>query len=487
MTDSCLFLGDWEARRAQCHAERRQRAEQELCGLQLRVRSGAASLDAWLAILESRRKLEEVAAGAAARAVDELEARWKPQRLDVSGDSEVASWLLVAEREHIAARTASAARWAAALPSGGPELRLRYQQLIANLAPAANGGPGGRAAAPNAVAYLYIWDEAHEAAAKAWQSHSGRLQAASQALKEGHAPPDIWLSEVQYRERARGHLAQQAAAERALNDATIGVASAESDRSDFWAAYSAAYARAAVGPVAGGSPTDVSGTSGASSAAPAVKINVISAESSAELAPLPDMPSASGAVLQKTKVSIPTEKGIFGFGKGGWSDGCTLVLTLHGYLHVFAPAGSGESAEEELVESAIKASVYVPMATRCIFRRKGQERDLELAEADAEVAAAPPGGDAGNASAPEGQHRQPQQAAGQGSAAPQPTPAGRLGGGLRKLFGMESGTKVVPRCVRARVADDEAFTALERRCHEFRCRGLTARPAGEVTAAGAGK
>merc|ERR1719476_1291403 len=49
-----------------------------------------------------------------------------------------------------------------------------------------------------------------------------------------------------------------------------------------------------------------------------------------------------------------------------------------------APTQEGDSQEaakdEELVESAIKASVFVPMATKCVFLRKGKELILDLAE-----------------------------------------------------------------------------------------------------------
>jgi hypothetical protein len=168
------------------------------------------------------------------------------------------------------------------------------------------------------------------------------------------------------------------------------------------------------------------------------------------------------------------EKGMFGIGGGGWHDGCTLVLTLHGYLHVFgattapckaadtsaqftasrdeqAPTSdaSGSELEEELVESAIKASVYVPMAVRCVFLRKGKEYSVDLAEAEATGAS----------------DKQP----------------GGLGSGLRRWLSKDGsgakGTVVPPRKVQARVEDEFEFSTLERRCHEFVRRGQSFRQA----------
>eukprot|EP00416_Gambierdiscus_australes_P001531 CAMPEP_0171119734 /NCGR_PEP_ID=MMETSP0766_2-20121228/97940_1 /TAXON_ID=439317 /ORGANISM="Gambierdiscus australes, Strain CAWD 149" /LENGTH=81 /DNA_ID=CAMNT_0011582425 /DNA_START=12 /DNA_END=254 /DNA_ORIENTATION=+ len=79
---SCLFLHDWEAARAKVHACRRQSAEGTLYRLQMHTQNGLAAIEAWLAILEMRRKLQEAAAAAATRSLDELEARWRPQRVD---------------------------------------------------------------------------------------------------------------------------------------------------------------------------------------------------------------------------------------------------------------------------------------------------------------------------------------------------------------------------------------------------------------------
>jgi len=56
-------------------------------------------------------------------------------------------------------------------------------------------------------------------------------------------------------------------------------------------------------------------------------------------------------------------------------------LTIHGYLHLFLPDPKDPKAKEaeaetELVEADVKASVYAPRATKCVFQRKGQELEL---------------------------------------------------------------------------------------------------------------
>ena len=74
-------------------------------------------LDAWSGILESRRKLQEVADTASSHALGEVEARWKRDRWDNS-DGEAAAWLIAAEQAHSAALAARAPFWAAAVPHG---------------------------------------------------------------------------------------------------------------------------------------------------------------------------------------------------------------------------------------------------------------------------------------------------------------------------------------------------------------------------------
>uniref|UniRef100_A0A7S4SSQ9 Uncharacterized protein n=2 Tax=Alexandrium monilatum TaxID=311494 RepID=A0A7S4SSQ9_9DINO len=175
------------------------------------------------------------------------------------------------------------------------------------------------------------------------------------------------------------------------------------------------------------------------------------------------MPSASGAVLQRTKVAMQASGGLFGLGGSTWREGATLVLTLHGYLHMFfleasskapkasGPAGRPVTAEdEELVESAIKASVYVPLATRCVFLRKGKELTLDLAEAEA-------------------------------AEAPPPSKPGPLS----RWMGRGGDAQPLPRRVQARVADAQVFQELEQRCHDFVRRGQGLRNAAASAAAAA--
>mmetsp|Transcript_8631 Transcript_8631/g.14117 ORF Transcript_8631/g.14117 Transcript_8631/m.14117 type:complete len:532 (-) Transcript_8631:85-1680(-) len=511
-TESFLFLGDWEAARAQAHTVRRQRAERVLCSLQLRVQSGASSLDAWLAALESRRKLEEVAAGAASRALSELEARWRPQRLDAS-DGAAAAWLLAAEQNQAAALGARATQWAAAIPEGGGELRRRHLQLWDSISP--TGAPAAAAAAAgispsqtggSVACALRAWDSAHAAAEQAWQTHNQGLEASSQAAVKDQAPPDVWLSEVVYREVARTHAREQEAAEKKLTETAATLAGLEVERSAFWNTLAASYVRtcqalghssssssstaspAAFSPPPRGAAADSQSAPEPGKAAttpgiraqgqptqpslpaPAVRPAIAGEEWLVVHVELPAMPSASGAILQRVPVAMPVEKGLFGIGGGGWRDGCTLVLTLHGYLHIFdrpevassaedqsSASGQGSAAdgptkqsnssqeEEELAVLAIKASVYVPMATRCVFLRKGKEYTLDVAEAESQ------------ASAPEA--------------------SGGLGSGLRRWLGRESSSKAVPRRAQARVCDEALFTALEGRCHEFVRRGQGLRAA----------
>lgn len=44
------------------------------------------------------------------------------------------------------------------------------------------------------VAAIRIWDESHQAAEEAWQSHHERVEEAARAIAQERAPPDSWLS-----------------------------------------------------------------------------------------------------------------------------------------------------------------------------------------------------------------------------------------------------------------------------------------------------
>ncbi|CAE8645316.1 unnamed protein product, partial [Polarella glacialis] len=113
----------------------------------------------------------------------------------------------------------------------------------------------------------------------------------------------------------------------------------------------------------------------------------------------------------------------------------------------------GDEEGEELLESAIKASVYVPLATKCVFQRRGKEFILELAEQEV-VPEAP------------------------AEASPD-SRAVRAAAGLQKWFREKTspGSQPVPRRVHSRLADAEKFTELENRCHEFVRRGHSLRAA----------
>merc|ERR1712032_658392 len=113
---------------------------------------------------------------------------------------------------------------------------------------------------------------------------------------------------------------------------------------------------------------------------PPIVKSQVTLESFEELHPLslPEMPGSGKAVLRRASASMEAVAGLFGLGGGGWREGATIVLTIHGYLHLFfsdkpktEEAGSPCIGEETLWESDIKASVYVPLATRCMFLRKG--------------------------------------------------------------------------------------------------------------------
>ena len=44
------------------------------------------------------------------------------------------------------------------------------------------------------VAAIRIWNESHQAAEEAWQSHHERVEEAARAIAQERAPPDSWLS-----------------------------------------------------------------------------------------------------------------------------------------------------------------------------------------------------------------------------------------------------------------------------------------------------
>lgn len=434
--DICLFLTDWEAARAHGHALRRKRAEGIISSLQARARSGAASLEAWLGAIEARRRLLEVASGAATQAATDLEGRWRPQRLDES-DGEAAVWLLAAERAHATDLAARASRWAA-VPAEGAELRRKYQALCSNLA-------------GSILSDLRAWDTSHESLGQAWQKHNERLQEAS-TLPADQAPPDMWLSEVRYREQARAHLELQATAERVLAEAMESLVSLEGGRAALWRQLSAAYSKLHEADSAGAPACE----GGKVQAPPAVKaLGPCTGEGPP---PLPEMPTASGAVLHRMPVSVQTAAGLFGRGGGQWKPGATLVLTLHGYLHVFGgdapPSVAGEASgdrrvsdvagQDDLVESAIMASVYVPMATKCVVLRRGKECTLNIAEAEVADAS--------------------------------PVPQG-IAGGFRRLMGRTSTAGPAPRNAFVRIDDEADLPKLEARCHDFIRRGQGMRSA----------
>lgn len=458
-TDFCLFLTDWEAARAHGHAVRRKRAEGIISNLQARARNGAASLEAWLGAIESRRRLLEVASGAATQAATDLEARWRPQRLDQS-DGEAAAWLLAAERAHAAELVARASRWAAAVPAEAAELRRKHQALC-------------NALAGSVLSDLRAWDASNESLGQAWQKHNERLEEAS-ALPADQAPPDMWLSEVRYREQARAHLDLQATAERVLAESMESLVALEGSRAAFWRQISVTYGQLHGADSIGAPAIACESEGGKSPQAPGLPqaplVQILGSCTGEEPPPpLPEMPTASGAVLHRMPVSVQTTAGLFGRGGGQWRPGATLVLTLHGYLHVFGgdaapaapPGGASElaaqgegstapnpqaegatpSSQEELVESAIVASVYVPMATKCVVLRRGKECTLNVAEA--EVADAAP-------------------------ATPAP---GGVAGGFRRLMGRASAAGPAPRKAFVRIDDEAEVAKLEARCHDFIRRG----------------
>lgn len=428
--ENCLFLAEWEVSRCACHDARRKKAESALCHLQLRIQNALVALTSWLTILETHRKLNEVAAQASFKALEELEARWKPVRLQAY-DGPAADWLMASEKTFADSLAASAQLWGSALPDGGQNLRIR-QQALADYVQS------------SVVKSFLSWDQAHQAAIQAWLSHKQRLQDTIQAVAEERAPPDAWLSEVRYRELARKHLSEQASAWELLSKACDVLVSLEVERTSYWERFTTAYQGAL-------SQASTKSLKVCEQLARVINADVQSL-GIANLQPLPeipDMPTSSGAVLQCARAAMSCPGGVFGLGGQVWKEGAILVLTLHGYLHLFCPnvktlanaeTDSFAEIETELVEAAIRASVYVPMATKCVFQRRGKDLTLDLAEQEIEVAESLPSG------------------------------ASAAVVGLRKFFS-KPGNEPIPRRVHAKLFDSDKFIELEKRCHEFVRRG----------------
>lgn len=62
------------------------------------------------------------------------------------------------------------------------------------------------------------------------------------------------------------------------------------------------------------------------------------------------MPTAYGAVLQRVPAAMMTPSGLFGRGSE-WREGATLVLTIHGYLHLFLPDPKAKKTTENSPEA----------------------------------------------------------------------------------------------------------------------------------------
>lgn len=480
--DSSFSLADWELERAQSHETMKNIADRTLCDLQLRARGGMTALDSLQAIIQAHRVLEEANISASTQALNEVETRWKPVRTEEI-DGEAAAWLMAAERAQVAVHRANAARWASVLPQQFPNVRKTFEGLVditGNVLPQT----------------LRSWHACHDGACNAWQQHSERLQAVQIAENEGTAPPDPLLSEVRYRERVRSEVALRAQVEAALKNCSQGLVVAENDRGTLWQTFTSSYYSAcsvahasaqsnAVGAAALEVGISVSGQSAGYApnlpwlaGAPALKLPLSASSSEAErqFSSLPrmlNMPSAIGYVLQRLQVAMKAPTGFFGLGGGGWQLGATLILTMHGHLHLFysesEKADKSESngeflCGEELVESAIKASAYVPFASKCVFLQKGKELIIEVAECEDHPANHT--GDATNSDASSISSHQvspkPAAAIVSGSAA-----------GLRKLFGQSpSYPNPIPRRVYARTDSVDEFRALEKHCHNFVRRGL---------------
>jgi len=407
---ACLYLGEWEAVRVQVRAARRKRAEDILSGLQARLRSASSSLNAWLAVLESRKKLEEVCAGAASKAIEELESNWRPLRLDAC-DGEAAAWLLAAEGTHVSSLLARASRWGAATPATASDLRGKYQALTESLF--------------GIVGAMREWDQAHEFVEQAWGSYHERMQNGA----PGTTSTDSWLSELTYREHAHAYSAAQQTAETMLSTGVATLCTLEDERAALWGGFTDAYTRMCSERAECSAPAipspELAGLSFGEGLAQDEKLSL----------EMPDIPSHGITVSHRIPVSIlQAPGGLFGRG-GGWRDGATLVLTHRGYLHLFFREGAGKNnAEELLLEADLKASVYVPSATRCVFLRRGSDLTLDVGEADAEEA----------------------------------PPEKPSGGGLRNWIGKSApAEQPVLKRVQARVADAAKFGELEKRCHDF--------------------
>ena len=215
-SETCLFLAEWEAVRGKAHAVRRKWAEDELCRQQLQIQCGSTSLQSWLSVMETQKKVLEGAAAATAQALSEVESHWRPVRLEAT-DGGPASWLLSAEQAKVASLKARAAQWTAAVPAGGSDLRKRQQALSDHVQ-------------GQVVSAVRGWDQTHAAAEAAWLSHHQRVEETTRAIAQDKAPPDSWLSEVRYREQARKHLSEQAAAEELLLGAASKLHDLEAER-----------------------------------------------------------------------------------------------------------------------------------------------------------------------------------------------------------------------------------------------------------------
>jgi len=431
-SETCLFLAEWEAVRGKAHAVRRKWAEDELCRQQLQIQCGSTSLQSWLSVMETQKKVLEGAAAATAQALSEVESHWRPVRLEAT-DGGPASWLLSAEQAKVASLKARAAQGTAAVPAGGSDLRKRQQALSDHVQ-------------GQVVSAVRGWDQTHAAAEAAWLSHHQRVEETTRAIAQDKAPPDSWLSEVRYREQARKHLSEQAAAEELLLGAASKLHDLEAERALYWQAFVEAYRACSAADVP---PPGEQHMMPAPTMPPQL-----------QLPEVPEIPSAGGAVLQRVPAAMVAPGGLFGLGGGGWREGATLVLTIHGYLHLFytdpkVATAKPEDAGPELVESDIQASVYAPMATKCVFQRRGKELILELAEPEA----TPPEGSPSS--------EKPSAAA-----------------SLRKWWSGKA-QEPVPRRILARLSCPDEFKELEGRCHEFVRKGHALRAATPPRVAGA--
>lgn len=434
--ESCLFLSEWEAARRENHAIRRKYTEGELCRQQLQLQSALTSIKSWLAVVETRQRLHQVAFNAAVQALDELDSRWRPLRLEP--DAAPAAWLVASERHALQGLTKC---WATAAPEGGQNLIQRFQTLSDHLS-------------SQVVSAIRLWDESHQAAEQAWQNHHERVEEAARAIAQERAPPDSWLSEVQYRERARKHVTDQAAADELLLSTAQQLATLEAQRVEYWKSFAESY-RSCCGQQGVVLQDEAPGMVSNSFQAPQMPV-------------LPDMPTAFGAVLQRVSAAMMAPSGLFGRGSD-WREGATLVLTIHGYLHLFLPdpkdpkgaktAADGDDTPLELVEADVKASVYAPRATKCVFQRRGQELVLDLAEASAD-----PGDGTGTASVGE---------------------ASGSSTGWRKWFAKAEKTEPLRR-IHAKMSDPQQFVELENHGHNFVRRGQALRSASGSPTAGYG-